>query len=405
MISVDKEKCTGCGICERICFFGAVKIIDKIAVIGEECTLCGACIEQCNVGAISIERKKVREIDLSQYRDVWVFAEIKDDRVRNVSFELLGKAIKLANELKEEPCVLLIGNDVKKFIKDFSIHGAKKILVAEHETLKDYYTETYSAVVIGLISKYKPNIVLYPATITGRDLAPRVASNLDLGLTADCTELSIKDNLLLQTRPAFGGNVMADIITPDSRPQMATVRPNVMGMPDAEYNENNAEVIEVSVKVELQGLKTKIKEVIKASAFEGGIPVCEADIIVSGGRGLGCKENFELLEDLANVLKGAVGASRAAVDLGWIPKSQQVGQSGTTVCPKIYIACGISGTIQHLVGMKESDIIIAINKDPEAPIFNVANYGIVGDLNEVVPLLTKALKNKLKPDIAEIGIN
>ena len=394
MITVDKEKCTGCGLCEKACPFGAIKIVEKIAVIGDECTLCGACVDQCNLEAISIQRKKLKDVDLSQYQDVWIVAEIKDNKVRNVSFELLGKAIELADELKQDSCVLLIGNNVKRFTQGFSNHGAKKIYIAENEDLKEYHTESYSSVITGIISKYKPNIVLYPATISGRDLAPRVAATLELGLTADCTGLSIKDGLLLQTRPAFGGNIMADIICPITRPQMATVRPNVMEMASVKDNKN-AKIIEIPVNVDLQGLKVKTKEVISVSSFECGIPVCEADIIVSGGRGVGCQENFKILEDLANVLKGAVGASRAAVDLGWIPKSQQVGQSGTTVSPRIYIACGISGTIQHLVGMKSSDIIIAINKDPEAPIFKVANYGIVGDLCEVVPLLTEILKKKL----------
>ena len=394
MIIVDKEKCTGCGICEKACPFGAIKIVEKIAVIGDECTLCGACVDQCNLKAITIQRKKFEDVDLSQYQDVWIAAEIKDGKVRNVSFELLGKAIELAVELKQNPCVLLIGNNIKRFTQDFSNRGAKKIYIAEHEDLKDYHTETYSSVITGIISKYNPNIVLYPATINGRDLAPRIAATLKLGLTADCTGLSIKDGLLLQTRPAFGGNIMADIICPITRPQMATVRPNVMQMAPIQ-DKVDTEIIEIPVKVDLQGLKIKTKEIIRGTASECGIPVCEADTIVSGGRGVGSKENFNIIENLASVLNAAVGASRAAVDLGWIPKSQQVGQSGSTVSPKIYIACGISGTIQHLVGMKSSDIIIAINKDPEAPIFNVANYGIVGDLCEVVPLLTEALKKKL----------
>ncbi|NVM19063.1 MAG: electron transfer flavoprotein subunit alpha [Candidatus Lokiarchaeota archaeon] len=394
MINVDKEKCTGCGLCEKACPFGAIILVDKIAVIGDECTLCGACVDKCNVEAIIIQRKKREDVNLSQYKDVWIVAEIKDERVRKVSFELLGKAIQLAGELTQKTCVLLIGENVQKFAHEFSNRGANKIYLAEHEALKDYYTETHSSVVTGIISKYKPNIVLYPATINGRDLAPRVAATLELGLTADCTGLSIREGLLLQTRPAFGGNIMADIICPATRPQMATVRPNVMEMAPIQES-NNAEIIKVPVKVDLQGLKVKTKELISGTAFECGIPVCEADTIVSGGRGVGSKENFKLIEDLANVLNAAVGASRAAVDLGWIPKSQQVGQSGNTVSPKIYIACGISGTIQHLVGMKSSDIIIAINKDPEASIFSVANYGIVGDLCEVLPLLTEALKKKV----------
>jgi electron transfer flavoprotein alpha subunit len=325
---------------------------------------------------------------------VWVVAEIKDGKIRNVSFELLGKAKELANELNQKACVLILGDNVKSLVQDFSKRGANKVYIAEHETLKNYYTEIYSSVITGIISKYNPNIVLYPATINGRDLAPRVAATLKLGLTADCTGLSIRDGLLLQTRPAFGGNIMADIICPLSRPQMATVRPNVMEVAPIKENDNT-EVIEIPVSIDLQSLKVSVIEEIKGIAFECGIPVCEADTIVSGGRGVGSKENFKLIEDLANVLNAAVGASRAAVDLGWIPKSQQVGQSGNTVSPKIYIACVISGTIQHMVGMKSSDIIIAINKDPDAPIFNIANYGIVGDLCEILPILTEALKKKL----------
>ncbi|MHA1728355.1 MAG: FAD-binding protein [Promethearchaeota archaeon] len=394
MINVDKEKCTGCGMCEQACPFGAIKIVEKLAVIGDECTLCGACVQVCNFDAITIQRKKVDNIEFSQFKDIWIVAEIKNNKIRNVSFELLGKAIALAEELKQDPCVILLGNNAKKFIEEFSDKGAKKIYVAEHEALEDYYTETYSSIVIGLISKYKPNIVLYPATISGRDLAPRVASILGLGLTADCTELSIMDGQLLQTRPAFGGNIMADIISPNTRPQMATVRPNVMEQASLKEN-NSAEIIETPVKINPKSLKLKIKEIVSGATDGGGIPVDEADIIVSGGRGVGSQEGFKILEDLADVLKGAVGASRAAVDLGWIPKSHQVGQSGTTVSPTIYIACGISGTIQHLVGMKSSDVIIAINTNPEAPIFEVANYGIVGDLHEVVPLLTEAFRKKL----------
>jgi electron transfer flavoprotein alpha subunit/NAD-dependent dihydropyrimidine dehydrogenase PreA subunit len=394
MINLDKEKCTGCGLCKQACPFGAIEIVEKIANIGEKCTLCGACIDACPVEAISIQRKITREVDQLQYRDVWIIAEIKDNKVRKVSFELLGKALELSEKLNQDPCVILIGDNVKRFAQDFSNRGAKKIYIAEHEALKDYYTKTYSSVIIGLISQYKPNIVLYPATISGRDLAPRVAASLELGLTADCTGLSIQDGLLLQTRPAFGGNIMADIICPITRPQMATVRPNVMEVAPIKDN-NDSEIIEIPVSVDLKSLKVRTKKLISGIASECGIPVCEADIIVSGGRGVGCQENFKILEDLANILNAAVGASRAAVDLGWIPKSQQVGQSGNTVSPKIYIACGISGTIQHMVGMKSSDIIIAINKDPEAPIFNIANYGIVGDLCEIVPLLTEALKNEL----------
>ena len=384
-------------MCEQSCPFGAIKIVDKFAIIGDECTLCGACIQACNLGAITIERKKVGDLDFSQFRDVWIIAETKNNKIRKVSFELLGKAIELADELKQDPCVVLIGDNIKIFAEEFSKRGAKKILIAEHESLKDYYTETYSSIVIGLILKFKPNIVLYPATISGRDLAPRVASILELGLTADCTELSIMDERLLQTRPAFGGNIMADIISPYTRPQMATVRPNVMESAPL-IDKNEAKIIETPVNVNPKSLKVKIKEVVSRDIDGTGIPVDEADIIVSGGRGVGSQESFKMLKELADVLNGAVGASRAAVELGCIPKSHQVGQSGTTVSPTIYIACGISGTIQHLVGMKSSDIIIAINTDPEAPIFDVADYGIVGDLHTIVPLLTEAFRKKLSEE-------
>ncbi|UCG04703.1 MAG: FAD-binding protein [Candidatus Heimdallarchaeota archaeon] len=391
MIDVKEELCNHCGSCVKACPFGAIQIINQIAVIGEECTLCGACIQVCKACAIEIERKEI-DIDYSRYKNVWVFAEIKDGKIRNVTYELLGKARQLAVELGQKVCAVLLGRDVKKLCKDLSAYGADKIFVAEDDSLEQYYTDPFTSVLVGLISKHEPNIVIYPATKIGRDLAPRVAATLEVGLTADCTGLSIQNGRLLQTRPAFGGNIMADIISV-TRPQMATVRPNVMkkGSP---YKDRTAEIVEIPVRIDRKGIRTIIKEIIGMKSSDA-VPLDEADIIVSGGRGIGSKENFKIIEDLAGVLEAAVGASRSAVDLGWKPKSFQVGQSGTTVSPKIYIACGISGKIQHLVGMSGSDIIIAINKDPEAPIFNVADYGIVGDLNKVVPALTEALRKEL----------
>jgi electron transfer flavoprotein alpha subunit len=376
----------------KACPFGAITVIDKKAVISEECTLCGACVQVCKFDAIILKRKQMKDVDLSMYQDVWVVAEIRDNKIRNVTYELIGKAKDLAEELKQKVGVVLIGHDVQKFTRDLSIHGADKIYIADDENLAQYYTDTYANILIGLISKFNPNIVLYAATITGRDLAPRVASVLRLGLTADCTGLSIYENKLLQTRPAFGGNIMADIVDFETRPQMATVRPNVMKNICEDHNED-AEIIQIPVKIDEKSLRVRVKEVLSAIC-EDGIPLCEADIVVSGGRGLGSKEGFKIIQDLADVLHATIGASRIPVELGWIGKNHQVGQSGTTVSPKLYFACGISGTIQHIVGMKSSEYIVAINTDPTAPIFDIADYGIVGDLHEVVPLITETLKSK-----------
>lgn len=391
MIKALPEKCTGCGLCVKVCPFGAIKIVDKKAQILDTCTLCGACVQICSFNAIEIIRRKELREDLSAYKEVWVFAELRNNSIRPVTFELLSKAKELAKNINQECCALLLGSNVKHLCKELGAYGADKIYLAEHELLQEYSTDAYATIVVGLISKYKPNIVIYPATKMGRDLAPRVAASLELGLTADCTGLSIKDGLLLQTRPAFGGNVMADIISPFTRPQMATVRPNVMPKCEPDYTKE-PNIIPVNVNLNEKIIRTVAKEIISIEKAPGK-SVDEADIIVSGGRGVGSKEGFRILEALAEALDGAVGASRTVVDLGWMPKSAQVGQSGTTVSPKVYIACGISGAIQHLVGMKGSKIIIAVNKDPEAPIFNIANYGIVGDLHEVVPALIHAVKS------------
>ncbi len=312
--------------------------------------------------------------------------------MKNVALELLTKARELADSLHQKVGAILMGTNVQENIPVLEKFGADIVYVAEHKMLEPYTTDGYAPVIIGMISKYNPNIVLFPATKVGRDLAPRIAAALGLGLTADCTGLSIKDGLLLQTRPAFGGNVMADILCPHTRPQMATVRPNVFKKAE---HPRKAELVKVPVDIKEHTIRTIVKEIVKTTT-PGMKKIDEADVVVSGGRGIGSKEGFKILEELAELLGGAAGASRAAVDLGWMPKSQQVGQSGITVAPKLYIACGISGTIQHLVGMKDSKVIIAINKDPEAPIFNVADYGIVGDYQKVVPLLIEELRRALK---------
>jgi len=388
LITVDKDLCNGCQKCIKVCPYDAITLVDKKAEIGEACTLCGACEQNCPEEAITIERKKV-DIDESKYRGVWVIAEISEGKLKNVTFELLGKARELADELGHEVSAVLLGEDLKKFTGTLGAHGADRVYLAENELLKNYNTDTYNMIISGLIRQNNPTIVLFGATHQGRDLAPRIASNLELGLTADCTGLSIKDGLLLQTRPAFGGNVMADILS-RTRPQMATVRPNVMKRLET-LREIEPEVIDAGAKVDPRSIRVKTIELAEACG-PGTCKIDEADVVIAGGRGLGSKENLKLIEELAAELGGVVGASRVIVDEQWLPKSVQIGQSGITVSPKLYIGAGISGAIQHLVGMKSSDLIITINKDPNAPIFEVSDIGIVGDLNEIIPALIKEIK-------------
>jgi caffeyl-CoA reductase-Etf complex subunit CarE len=396
MIEVSST-CIGCGKCVPVCPFGAITLENKLAIINSACTLCGACVPICPVNAISIKRKKGGE-NLEQYKGVWVYIEIQDTgktkRIKPVGHELLSEGRKLADELGQELCAVLIGNDVSKYCDELSSYGADRIYMSDSKDFEHYDTDVYSMVLTSLITKHKPNIVLYPSTYQGRDIAPRVATELYVGLTADCTGLSIKNGLLLQTRPAFGGNIMADILSPTTRPQMATVRPNVMkkNVPDTS---KKAEIVKEDIKVDKSVSRVKVVE-RKIHEAKGGMKLEEAQVIVSGGRGMKTKEGFEMLKSLADLLGGTVGASRAAVDMGLKPKANQVGQSGTTVSPKLYISCGISGAIQHIVGMSSSDIIISLNKDPNAPIFNVCKYGIVGDVNKVVPKLIEELKKAKK---------
>ena len=392
MIEINLELCTGCSKCVKSCPFAVITIVDKKAQIGDGCTACGACVQVCPEEAITIERK-VRDVDLSKFSGVWVFAEtVENQKLRNVTFELLTKGAELASELGQELNAVLLGHNVESLVKDLAAYGAAKVYIVDHELLEQYNTDAYSSVIVGLISKYNPNILLFPATHLGRDLAPRIAATLELGLTADCTGLSILEGLLLQTRPAFGGNIMADIVCPYTRPQMATVRPNVMpkGEPDSS---KTAEVVKEEISLSDKALRTKIREIIKTDVA-GTKKIDEADCVISGGRGMCTEENFNKLEDLAKELDGVVGASRMIIDLGWRPKSVQVGQSGITVSPKLYFACGISGAIQHTVGMRGSDTIVAINKDPNAPIFQFSKYGIVGNCEEIIPLLIEEIKAK-----------
>lgn len=398
MIEVSK-KCIGCGKCVPVCPFAAVNLVDKKATMNEACTSCGACVQVCPVQAITITREEAAARDLSGYKGVWVYVELTPPdgkntprKIKPVTFELLSEGRKLADQLKEDLCAVLLTDKDHGYAKDLAAYGADKVYMVEHDELFEYNTDIFSTVIVSLVNRNKPSSMLYGATIQGRDIAPRVASALYVGLTADCTALSIKDGLLLQSRPAFGGNIMADILSPKSRPQMATVRPNVMKMAEPVHG-RSALVVRESAKLDKSLRRVKVLE--RKVEHEGaGLKIADAKIIVSGGRGMKTKEKFRQLEELAKLLGGVVGASRAAVDLGFKEKSHQVGQSGTTVSPKLYLSFGISGAVQHIVGMKASDVIVAINKDPNAPIFNVAKYGIVGDAHEIAPKLIEALKRK-----------
>ena len=391
-IKVNLDKCVGCGLCLKACPMAAIELKDMKAVIDlDKCNLCGACIESCTFSAIKIERKAVVKDDISSYKGVWVFAEQRDGIVASVAFELLAKAKELAKDLDTYVGAILLGSNITDKAQELIYRGADKVFVVDSPALEHYIAENYTKVISGLIGKYKPEIILAGATTTGRSLVSRIAVNIYAGLTADCTGLDIdkEKKILIQTRPAFGGNIMAQIISPNHRPQMATVRHKVMPEAIADSS-RKGEIIKDNFDQNLQDKRIKFLDFIKEAIST--VNLSEADIIVSGGRGLGEGKNFSLIEELAEVLGAAVGSSRASVDAGWIPYSHQVGQTGRTVCPKIYIACGISGQIQHLVGMQSAKTIIAINKDPDAPIFKVADYSIVGDIFKVIPLLIKKLK-------------
>ncbi len=333
-------------------------------------------------------------MDKAQYKNVYVFCEQREGKLQNVALELLGEAHKLAADLNQEVYAILLGHDIKGLSKDLIAHGADKVLVVDDKCLETYTTEPYAQAIYQIITDYKPSIVLIGATTIGRDLGPRLSARVTTGLTADCTKLEISEEKeLLSTRPAFGGNLMATIICPDHRPQMSTVRPGVMKAMDRDDN-RKGEVIEVKVNFDESKFKVKVIKTVKS---EGKlVDISEAKILVSGGRGVGSKEGFEMLGELAKVLKGEVSSSRACVDAGIIGHERQVGQTGKTVRPDLYLACGISGAIQHLAGMEESELIIAINKDKYAPIMSVADLGIVGDVNKIIPLLTERLKSMVK---------
>ena len=346
--------------------------------------------------------------NFAEYKNVWVFAEQRQGKLMNVALELVGEGRKLSREISEETkvCAVLVGDKVEHLAEELYAYGADSVYLLENDLLGQYTTDGYAKVLTDAINEYKPEIVLFGATHIGRDLAPRVAARLNTGLTADCTRLDINvanymDYLeanttaslkgldrdddskgLKQTRPAFGGNLMATIITPNTRPQMATVRPGVMSKLEP-VSGATGELVKVDVELKAEDINVEVLEVVKAA--KEIVSLTDAKIICSGGRGLGGPEGFELIKALADKVGGVVGSSRAAVDAGWIDHSHQVGQTGTTVKPEIYFACGISGAIQHLAGMQTSKIIVAINKDPECPMMKLADYAIEGDLKKVIP--------------------
>ncbi len=394
-IKIIADQCVGCCLCVKACPFGAITVSNKLASINmDKCTLCGACAEVCKFEAIEINKETTQKTDLSAYKDVWVFAEQTDGKIESITYELLGEGRKLANDLGMKLCAVLLGSNVKSKCPDLIARGADKVYVVDSPSLSYFKDEPYAAILIELIKRHSPNILLCGATTIGRSLVSRVAVTINTGLTADCTGLAIDQATrnLLQTRPAFGGNIMATIITPDKRPQMATVRHKVMKEAIVDSS-RKGEILTEEINAEL--LKSRTNRLSFAGERETTVNIAEADIIVSGGRGMMNPENFAIIRELAEVLGAGVGASRAAVDAGWMPYSHQVGQTGKTVCPKLYFACGISGQIQHLAGMSSADIIVAINKDPDAPIFNMATYGIVGDALKIVPMLTEGFRKAL----------
>jgi electron transfer flavoprotein alpha subunit len=386
------EKCIACGECVEACPFGVLRLEGETLVIGDGCNLCGACVEICAVEALAVpETEGLAPRPETPPDGVWVLAEQRRGELAPVTIELLGEARRLAEVLNVKVAAVLLGDGVAHLSDALITAGANQVYLAEHAVLADFVEETYAAALTELARKFQPEIILAGATYLGRAFIPQVAAGLKTGLTADCTAFAIEpeQRLLLQTRPAFGGNIMATIITPRTYPQMATARPGVF-KPAAPAADPSGEVTRVDLAA--LGQARRCRFVGTVQEIKERIPLNAAEIIVAGGRGLKEAKHVKLLEELADLLGGAVGATRAAVDAGWIPYAQQIGQTGKTVAPKLYIACGISGATQHLVGMQSSDVIVAINKDPQAPIFQIADVGLVGDLFEIVPALIQEIK-------------
>ena len=389
-VQVLKDKCKGCTKCVKSCPFEAITMEGRLAVIGTACTGCGQCVEVCPFGAIEKTEEEAGAKDLSAYHGVWVFAEQRDGKLMQVAIELLGEGKKLAEAVGCELCAVLCGSNVEGLADELFEYGADKVYYADAPELAHYTTDGYTKVIYEAITQYKPEIVLLGATHIGRDLGPCLAVKCDTGLTADCTKLEIDPETkgIKQTRPAFGGNLMATIVCPNHRPQMATVRPGVMEKAQRTPGKKG-ELVNLKVSFADGDIRTKVLEVVKSA--KEMVSLTDAEVIVSGGMGLGKPEGFELLKQLADKFHGTIASSRAAVDAGWIDHAYQVGQTGTTVKPKIYFACGISGAIQHVAGMQNSGLIVAINTNENAPIFDIADIGIVGDLYKVIPAIMEEM--------------
>lgn len=429
-VIIDKAKCIGCSACTVECPFEALDLVDGIAVVDEEkCKDCSKCTKICPGDALSMpeqankavateatteqptqgsapEEKKVAKTQTAPiaggdvWSGVWVIVEYLNGNTSQVSWELLGEGRKLADAIGCDLSAVVTGYQVDHVMSEAFAYGAEKVYLVDNLTLKDYRTEAYADAIVHLVRKYQPEIILCGATSMGRDVFPAVATQMQTGLTADCTVLEIdpETKLLKMTRPAFGGNIMATIQCRTHRPQMSTVRPRVMAMPERVEGREGT-VIREELTLNDADYRSKVIEFIPATAKSAFLD--KAEIIVAVGLGIGSKKNMTIAEELAEAVGGTIAGSRGAVEAGWISHDQQVGQTGVTVRPKIYIALGISGAIQHLVGMQTSDYIIAVNNDPDASIFNVANYGIVGDLMQVVPALTDEFNKRLQHGVAK----
>jgi electron transfer flavoprotein alpha subunit len=394
MLKIDHQICNLCGLCQKSCPFGAISAGEEKVAVDERCTLCGACVNVCPQSALSIERRQASPEELARCKGVFVWTECEErDRKlipRKVVCELLTHGRKLADRLEQPLVAVALGDGRMQGLERLCHQGADRVICCRHDLLGSYTTDGFTTALAAVVAKEKPAVLLFGATPNGRDLAPRVAARLRFGLTADCTGLDIDDHgQLVQTRPAFGGNIMASIISPYTRPQAATVRPNVFTASAPDPGRPVA-IEDFSVNLSKASIRTQVVEQIAMAS--DGEKIEEARIIVSAGRGCGEPSNLDLVRRLAYRLGGTVAGSRAIVELGWIPHTLQVGQSGTTVGPDLYFAVGISGAVQHVVGMSSSKKIIAINRDPDAPIFKIADIGVVGDALHILPKLLEAIK-------------